>query len=105
LPVCKNKKIVGFISETDILSKFHPTMQEFSEDPFISANFEKMEGKAQEILSLKAQDIMSKRPITIKADDPILRADSMMRIKDVGRLPVVDKRGNFGRDYCDRRYI
>jgi signal-transduction protein with cAMP-binding, CBS, and nucleotidyltransferase domain len=67
LPVCRNKKIVGFISETDILSKFHPTMQEFSEDPFISANFEKMEEKAQEILSLKAQDIMSKRPITIKA--------------------------------------
>jgi CBS domain-containing protein/cyclopropane fatty-acyl-phospholipid synthase-like methyltransferase len=94
LPVCKNKKIVGFISERDILSKFHPTMQEFSEDPFMSANFEKMEEKAQEILGLKAQDIMSKNPITIKADDPILKADSMMKIKDVGRLPVVDKRGN-----------
>jgi len=94
LPVCKNRKVVGFISETDILSKFHPTMQEFTEDPFLSSNFEKMEGKAQEILSLKAQDIMSKKPITIGADDLVLRADSTMRIKDVGRLPVVDKRGN-----------
>jgi SAM-dependent methyltransferase len=94
LPVCKNKKLIGFVSETDILSKFHPSIQEFTEDPFLSSNFEKMEEKAQEILSLKAEDIMSKRPITIKADDPILRADSTMRIKEVGRLPVVDKKGN-----------
>jgi CBS domain-containing protein/16S rRNA G966 N2-methylase RsmD len=94
LPVCKDKKVVGFVSETDILSKFHPTMQEFAETPFLSSNFEKMEEKAQEILSLTAEDIMSKRPITINLNDPVLKADSTMRIKDVGRLPVVDDKGN-----------
>lgn len=94
LPVCKNKKVVGFVSATDILSRFHPTMQEFTEDPFLSSNFEKMEEKSQEILNLTAKDVMNKKPITVNADDPVLRADSKMRLEDVGRLPVVDDKGN-----------
>ena len=94
LPVCKDKKIIGFVSEADILSKFHPTIQEFTEDPFLSSNFEKMEEKSQEILNLTAKDIMSKMPITINADDPALRANSVMRLENVGRLPVVDNKGN-----------
>ncbi len=94
LPVCEGKKVIGFISDTDILSKFHPTMQEFAEDPSSSSNFEIMEEKAQEILNLTARDIMNKEPITVDEDDHLLRADSIMRIKDVGRLPVVDKKGN-----------
>lgn len=94
VPVCKERKVVGFVSEADILSKFHPTMKEFTEDPFLSSNFEKMEEKGQEILDLTAKDIMSKKPITVNAEDPVLRADSVMRIEDVGRLPVVDDKGN-----------
>lgn len=94
LPVCEGKKIIGFIADTDILSKFHPTMQEFAEDPLASADFESMEEKAREVLELTAKDIMSKVPITIHKDDPLMRADSTMRIKDVGRLPVVDDKGD-----------
>lgn len=94
LPVCENKKVVGFITDTDILSKLHPTMQEFAEDPLSSVNFESMEGKAIEVLELTAKDIMSKRPIVVNVDDPLLKADSQMRLKDVGRLSVVDDKGN-----------
>lgn len=94
LPVCKGKKVIGFVAETDILAKFHPTMQEFTEDPFSSSNFENMEEKIQEILNLTAKDIMNKKPITVSTDDPLLRADSLMRLRDVGRLPVVDKKEN-----------
>lgn len=94
LPVCDGKKVLGFITDTDILSKFHPTMQEFIEDPFASADFESMEEKAKEILELTAKDVMSKRPIIINKDDPIMRADSTMRLHDVGRLPVVDHKGD-----------
>ena len=61
VPVCEGKKVVGFIMDTDILKKFHPTMQEFTEDPFASADFEHMEEKAKEILELSAKDIMSKK--------------------------------------------
>jgi CBS domain-containing protein/SAM-dependent methyltransferase len=90
VPVCDRGKVIGFISESDILSKFHPTMQEYTEDPFLSSNFEYMEEKAKGILELTAKDIMSKRSILVSKDDPLMKADSVMRIEGVGRLPVVD---------------
>ncbi|PJA00602.1 MAG: hypothetical protein COX78_00325, partial [Candidatus Levybacteria bacterium CG_4_10_14_0_2_um_filter_35_8] len=31
VPVCNGKKIVGFITERDILAKFYPSMQEYIE--------------------------------------------------------------------------
>lgn len=94
LPVCQNRKVVGFITERDILAKFYPSMTEFMENPLESRNFELMEEKAGEILKLPVSKIMSKIVATVKADTPILKAQSLMQIKKVGRLPVVDDKGN-----------
>lgn len=94
VPVCKGKRLVGFITERDILSKFYPSMQEYMEDPVHTADFEAMEEKVAEILSFTAKDIMSKKPITVTADTPLLRAQSLMSIHKVGRLPVVDEKGD-----------
>lgn len=93
VPVCKKGKVVGFITERDILSKFYPSMQEYIEDPVHAADFEEMEKKASEVISLNAQDIMSKHPVTVLPDTPLLRSQSLMFIQKVGRLPVVDKTG------------
>lgn len=93
LPVLKNKKLVGFITERDILSKFYPTIEEYMEDPVHMGNFEEMETKIDEILNLKASDIMSKDPISVRPDTPILKAQSLMFVKKIGRLPVVDEAG------------
>lgn len=94
LPVCKGRKLVGFITEKDIVSEFFPSMQEYMEDPVHGRDFEEMEKKASEILALKTENIMSKNPTIITADTPLLRAQSLMFTKKVGRLPVVDKKGN-----------
>lgn len=94
VPVCKGKKVVGFITERDILAKFYPSMQEYIEDPVHSADFEEMEKKASEILALTADKIMSKNPVTVMRDTPLLRAQSLMFINKVGRLPVVDEQEN-----------
>lgn len=93
LPVCKSRKVVGFITERDILSKFYPSVQEYVEDPFRSSDFEGMEKKVSEILDLKAERIMSKNPVVVTSDMPLLRAQSLMFIHKVGRLPVVDGNG------------
>ncbi len=92
--VKKDKKVAGFITERDILSKFYPSMQEYVEDPVHSSDFEGMETKVAEIFAMKAEDIMSKNPTTVTSDTPLLRAQSLMFIEKVGRLPVVDKRGD-----------
>jgi len=94
VPVCKGKKIIGFITERDILSKFYPSIVEYVEDPFGEGNFESMEEKVPEILALTANKIMSRNPITVTADIPLLRAQSLMFINKVGRLPVVDNNNN-----------
>ena len=93
LPVCegKEKKIVGFITDQDILSKFFPSMQEYIEDYANIKDFEKMEEKVKEILSMKVQKVMSKNIILIGENEPVLKVQSIMQVKDVGRLPVVDK--------------
>jgi len=94
VPVLSGKRVIGFITERDILAKFFPSIQEYIEDPVNTSNFEKMERKISEIFDLTADKIMSKRLVTIEADAPILRAQSLMLSHKVGRLPVVDKRGN-----------
>lgn len=94
VPVVKNKKLVGFITERDILAQFYPSMQEYVEDPFKSGNFEEMEEKVPEIFTLTADKIMSKNPITVNPETPLLRAQSLMFIHKISRLPVVDKNDN-----------
>lgn len=94
LPVCKGKKVTGFVTERDVLSKFYPSMQEYMDDPVYSRDFEEMEKKAIEILSLTAKDIMCKNPLLVRLDTPLLKAHSLMLVNKVGRLPVVDKDGN-----------
>jgi len=94
LPVCKGRKVIGHISERDILSKFYPSIHEYMEDPYHESNFEEMESKVEEIFSLTADKIMSKNVTTITPDTPLLKAQSIMFINKVSRLPVVDKRGS-----------
>lgn len=94
IPVCeKNKKLVGMITENDILKKFFPSISEFIEDTVHEANFEDMEEKAETIMSLPVSQIMSKKLTVVKLSTPLLRAQSLMNIKDIGRLPVVDDNG------------
>jgi len=94
VPVCEGRKVIGMITEKDILQRFFPSVQEFMEDFVHSSNFESMEEKASVILSLPVSKIMSKIIYTVKADTPILKAHAMMSAKQVGRLPVVDDENN-----------
>ena len=94
VPVLRGKKVVGFITERDILHQFFPSMREYMEDPVNEANFEAMEKNITQIFELTADKVMSKRPITIHPDSPLLEAQSLMFMHKVGRLPVVDRKKN-----------
>ncbi|MBI4097722.1 MAG: CBS domain-containing protein [Candidatus Levybacteria bacterium] len=92
VPVVKGKKVVGVITERDILQQFFPSVKEYMEDMVNEANFEKMEKKVSGIFEMRARQVMSKHPITVSAEVPLLEALSMMFTQKVGRLPVVDKK-------------
>lgn len=94
IPIIKGKKLVGIVTEKDILSKMYPSMGDLVTDYAHARNFEKMEDSLKELLNTKVKDIMNKNPITITSDTLIMQAQSIMLIHDIGRLPVVDKDNN-----------
>ncbi|OGH14920.1 MAG: hypothetical protein A2860_01635 [Candidatus Levybacteria bacterium RIFCSPHIGHO2_01_FULL_37_33] len=94
VPVCKARKVIGFITERDILSQFYPSLDEYAQDPFREGDFEGMEKKVQDVFEMTADKIMSTNITRVTPDTPLLRAQSLMFIEKVGRLPVVDKSGN-----------
>lgn len=94
VPVVKDRKVVGFITEKDILAKFHPTFREYIADLVHSSNFEEMENEATNILNLPVEKIMSRDIKTVKPNTPLLKAHALMAVNEIGRLPVVDDEGN-----------
>ncbi len=96
VPVVKlpKKKLVGFITEQDILSQLFPNIKDLIEDYAHARDFEAMEGKIKTILIKKVKEVMSKKITSIYIDEPILEAESIMKLKDISRLPVIDNKGN-----------
>lgn len=96
LPVIEGprKKLVGFVTEQDITSQLFPSVQELMEDFVHEKDFEAMEKRVKGVLTKKVKDVMSKKVISIHVDEPLLKAESIMKINDISRLPVVDSKGN-----------
>lgn len=94
IPVVRGQKLVGIVTEKDILSKMYPSMGDLVDDYAHARNFETMEDSLKELLNTKVKEIMNKNPITITSDTLIMQAQSIMLIHDIGRLPVVDKENN-----------
>lgn len=92
LPVVdKKNKLLGIIVEKDILSLLYPSYQEYIEDYIEARDFEVMEKRAAEVMEKKAREVMKKTPVVVFEHFPVLRAASLMLVKRVSILPVVDE--------------
>ena len=90
IPVCKGKKVIGFVAERDILDNLFPVMQESLKDSARPNGFEKTEERISKFFALNVEKIMSKNPKVITADASLLKAQSVMFVEKVSILPVVD---------------
>ncbi len=99
--VCKTKvsgisvidesgKIVGMVSEKDLLRAMYPTYEEFWESPIDYMDFERMEERYEDISRTKVADVMSSPVITVSPDTPILKVASLLIRKRIRRVPVVE---------------
>lgn len=91
LPVVKDKKLVGIVTEEDILRKMHPSVADYMEDPIHAGDFVSMEKNLVEILNTPAKEIMSKHVTSADSDTPLIKAQSIMGVNSFSRLPIVNK--------------
>ena len=87
LPVIDDdEKIVGIISEKDILNGIYPNVSEFMEMGRV--DFESLEQEYRDLINLKVADLMTPKVLTVTPEDPVLRAVSVMGINKIRRIPV-----------------
>lgn len=94
LPVItgRGRTLVGFLTDQDILSRCFPSMEEYMNDIVHARDFTAMEKRLKDVVKLKVRDVMYKRVTSITEDEPVMKAEVVMKLKNISRLPVVDKK-------------
>jgi len=59
-------------------------------DSLGARDFEGMEEGYNKVLEKTVSDVMTANPVSVSADDPILKALSFMGLRNLRRIPVVD---------------
>lgn len=89
LPIVdENDAIIGIVSEKDLLTRMFPDMKTIAEEG--RPNFEEMEKGYSDTLKLVASDIMTTPVSSVTSDMPIMKAASLMCLKNIRRIPVAD---------------
>jgi CBS domain-containing protein len=92
IPVVEaDNMLVGVVTLRDVLIQLYPNYGDYIHDNVHSRSFVEMEDGYPEVLGGKVEDVMSKNPMTVSPNDPILEAASYMGLKNFRRMPVVDK--------------
>ncbi|MEG1870873.1 MAG: CBS domain-containing protein [Peptostreptococcaceae bacterium] len=93
--VDEDNKVVGIISETDIMKKEKyinpPEYITFLQGIICLDDFKKMEHDIKDIAAIKVKDLMSKEVVKVYEDDTFDDVANIMIKKSVNRVPVVDK--------------
>jgi CBS domain-containing protein len=90
LVVVNDGKVAGVITKADIFEAVLPSYADIMEDENNIASFEYIEERAHKLYDKKVQYFMGMPPITITSDTPIVKAGSLMILRRVKQLPVVD---------------
>jgi CBS domain-containing protein len=90
LPVVdQHNKLLGVISEEDILEKLYPQYDEFFLD-LAFTDVDEIEKNSKDISRLTAKDLMAEHIYSIHEDTHIMAALSKMLIYNLRQLPIVD---------------
>ena len=90
--VDKKQKLLGLITRQDLLTPLYPNYQDIMENLETTSDFERMEERIEDMSTLKAKNIMSKKVIFTREKTLIMRALSRMIVRRVNQLPVLDDR-------------
>lgn len=91
LVVMEEGKVIGVITKTDIFKAILPRYPDIIEDERHMTDLEYIEERVHKLFVMKVSEIMGTPPITVSSDMPIIRAGSLMIIRRVKQVPVIDK--------------
>ncbi len=83
-------RLMGIVSERDVLKALYPTYDELIDDPARSRDFVGMESRYRDVARQPVAEVMTRRVLTAAPEMPVLQAASLMLINKVRRLPVVE---------------
>ncbi len=94
LPVVENEKLVGIISESDLIvqdKKLHfPDYINVIGGIIYLESYKNFKKEFKKFTASKVKDLMSKKIITVSPDDTVQDAATIMSEEDVNRLPVLE---------------
>jgi len=91
IPVVEDgDRLAGIITLRDVMMPLYPNYGDYIHDNVHSRDFLEMEKGYPEVLAKQAEDLMTRNPLTVTPETPILEAASYMGLKNLRRIPVVE---------------
>jgi predicted transcriptional regulator len=87
IPVVDDGKLVGTVSESDVLGRMFPKLEDLM-DNMTGVNYDDQMNQYSEVVNISVKDVMTPTVISIKPDMHILQAASMMVGRKFRRIPV-----------------
>ena len=87
IPVVDDGKLVGTVSESDILGKMFPKLEDLM-GSMATVNYDEQVSRYADVVHVRVKDVMTPTVVTIKPDAHILQAASTMCGRKFRRIPV-----------------
>ncbi|WP_447974493.1 CBS domain-containing protein [Nitrospira sp. Kam-Ns4a] len=92
IPVVEDgDRLIGVVTLRDVMMPLYPNYGDYIHDGVHSRDFLEMEQGYPDVLAKKVEEVMTHNPLTVLPTTPILEAASYMGLKNLRRIPVVDK--------------
>jgi len=82
--------ITGIVTIRDTMLPLYPNFGEYVHDAVHGRDFEEMEDNYKRVLCMKVKEVMTPNPLTVSADESILKAASFMGLRNLRRIPVAE---------------
>ncbi|MBK1720161.1 CBS domain-containing protein [Thiocystis violacea] len=91
LPVVDDEdRLLGVIAEKDVLHSLFPKLEDLMSEGMHSVDLDREMARYSEVLDLTAEELMTKKPISVDPEMHLLRAATLMVRHTFRRLPVAE---------------
>jgi len=88
--VDEDSNLTGIVTIRDTMLPLYPNFGEYVHDAVHGRDFEEMEENYKRVLCMKVKEVMTPEPMSIGADESILKAASFMGLRNLRRMPVTE---------------